>query len=539
MRGQREKGVAPDRLRWHSFDRERPPPANPEPAMLFSLVCLLFSGLVQAFLSPPLGWIALHPLSWVPALAVFARVDGRRAFFAGWLVGLSAELAIYCWLPGTVNRFGGMPMPVGWMLWLLYAALTGFYTGVFAWGFGRVRRAGGAFWPFTVAAWFCAAEFLNPQMFGYLQGVAWYQVPRVFLVTAATGVSGMSFLVMACNAIVLQGLDAARERGGRARWAGNVALLAVLVGAALSYSSVRLAHIEAAERSARPLRVALVQPNHTIPVRKAMERESTDVFAKDLVGLSRDALAAAGGPIDAYVWPEGALRVDPSQRRNVSVLQFARETGSEIWLGANHYDRLPAAAPARHVSAFRVLPDGRLDQRYDKNVLVPFGEYMPLENHLPFLPRPSVVGKFQAGSRVPKYDLGGTRFVFAICYEAIRSGFVRDAIGDDVNLVVNVTIDAWYGELSEQSQHLMLAATQAALNGLPLVRATSTGISAFVDARGVITASTGNFTRETLVRDVRPVRVPGLYSRFGEWFAWSCVAASAALLVIGSLRERG
>jgi apolipoprotein N-acyltransferase len=121
--------------------------------------------------------------------------------------------------------------------------------------------------------------------------------------------------------------------------------------------------------------------------------------------------------------------------------------------------------------------------------------------------------------------------VFLICYEAIQSAFVRAALDGDVNLLVNVTIDAWYGDTSEQSQHLMLAAAQSAMNGVPLVRSTTTGISAIVDARGVITDQTGVFTREALVGEVRPLRVPGLYARLGDWFAWACVLMSAALIL--------
>jgi apolipoprotein N-acyltransferase len=508
--------------------------------MLLTALGLVFSGLAQAAISPPLGWLFLHPWSWVPALAVFSRLEGRRALAAGWIVGTSAELAIYCWLPGTVIRFGDMPAPVGVLVWLLYASFTGFYAAVFAWGFGRVRRVAKGGWPFAVAAWFCAAEFLNPQLFGYLQGVAWYQVPSLFLVVAATGLSGASFLVLAVNAWLLQGVEIARGRDAdsRSAWIVNAVVLAVLLAGAALYSHLRLQDIAEAERAAEPLTLALVQPNHTIPLRKAMDRQSSDSFAKDLVALSREAKAPGNARIDVYVWPEGALRVDPSQRRNAAVLLFAQETGAEIWLGANHYERDPDKPAAQHVSAFRVMADGRLDQRYDKNVLVPFGEYMPLRRELPFLPVPDAIGRFDAGTRVPKYDLGRTRFVFAICYEAIRAGFVREALGEDANLLVNVTIDAWYGELSEQSQHLMLAAAQAALNGVPLVRATSTGISAFVDARGVLAATTGNFTRETLVREVRPVRVPGPYSRHGEWFAWGCVAASALMLALAR-RRRG
>jgi apolipoprotein N-acyltransferase len=508
--------------------------------MLLAAASLVFSGIAQAAISPPLSWIWLHLVSWVPAFAVFSRLEGRRALLAGWLVGLVAELAIYCWLPGTIARFGGFPVPVAVVLWLLFAAGTGFYTAVVAWGFARIRRASGDWWPFAIPVWFCALEFLNPQLFGYLQGVAWYQVPSVFLVVAATGVSGMSFLVIVCNALVLQGLEGTPE-GGRGvatrGWRLRAGLFAVLVAAAAAYSHVRLAGIAAAEQAVEPLRIAIIQPRHTIPLRDQMERQSGDAFAKDHIALSREAMAAASGPIHAFVWPEGALRVDPSRRANAAVPEFARETGSEVWTGANHWDYERGHVRSAHNSAFRIRTDGTIDRRYDKNVLVPFGEFMPMKSVFPFLAKIEIPGNFEAGDEVPVYESGSARFVFLVCYEAIRNRFVREALGSEGNLLVNVTVDAWYGELSEQSQHLMLAAIQSALHGVPLVRSTSTGISAFVDARGVMTARSGNFTREFLVEEVRPVRVPSLYSWAGEWFAWTCVALSAALLVLS--RRRG
>ena len=216
------------------------------------------------------------------------------------------------------------------------------------------------------------------------------------------------------------------------------------------------------------------------------------------------------------------------------MLDFVRQSGAEIWTGANHNTTDSRNELVSHNSAFRIFGDGQIDTRYDKNILVPFGEYVPLRDVIPGFDRIESVGHFAAGTTIPVYTSGTTRFVFLICYEAIRSGFVRKALDDSVNLIVNVTIDAWYGDASEQSQHLMLAATQSAMNGIPLVRSTTTGISAFVDARGVITSQAGNFTREALVGEVRPVHVPGFYSRWGDWFAWLCVAASALLLIAAS-----
>jgi apolipoprotein N-acyltransferase len=310
-----------------------------------------------------------------------------------------------------------------------------------------------------------------------------------------------------------------------------------------------------------------------------MMAKGFDSFARDLVELSRTAATPASTAqsseaayassaerassteraIDVYVWPEGALRADPSQPFNRAALEFVRDSGAEVWTGANHHELRGDGVRVSHNSAFRLYDDGRIDRRYDKNILVPFGEYVPFRDVIPGFDRIPTVGEFEAGANVPVYTSGSTRFVFLICYEVIRSAFVRRALAGDrersepsearepnapderdlpVNLMVNVTVDAWYGDSSEQSQHLMLAAAQSALNGLPLVRATTTGISAFVDARGVITAQAGNYTREVLVGEVRPLRVPSLYSRLGDWFGWLCVVVSALMLPLSLLRSR-
>ncbi len=474
---------------------------------------------------------------------IFSRLEGRRALLAGWLVGTSSNLAIFYWLAGTITRYGAVPPPLALGVLVLFATATGFYTAVFAWGFGQLRRAAGASWPFAIAAWFCALEYLNPQIFAYFQGVAWYQVPRIFLLSAITGVSGVTFLVILCNAVVVQAIELAVARDSAAQRAltRNAATCVLIVVAAVGYSSMRIERIARAEGSAESLHVAVVQPNHTIERRYELNALGLDAYAADMVALSRgilDEARVAGKPIDVLVWPEGALRADPTQRSNQRVIELVRETGREVWTGGNHHELGAEETTVSHNAAFRILADGSIDRRYDKNILVPFGEYVPLEGVVPGFDKLPTVADFTAGHEVPTYTSGPARFVFLICYEAIRSGFVRRVIGDDVNLIVNVTVDAWYGDTSEQSQHLMLAAAQSALNGIPLVRSTSTGISAIVDASGRIVASTGNFTREALVGEIRPVRVPSLYSRWGDWFAWLCVAASLVLLSSELSRRR-
>jgi apolipoprotein N-acyltransferase len=129
----------------------------------------------------------------------------------------------------------------------------------------------------------------------------------------------------------------------------------------------------------------------------------------------------------------------------------------------------------------------------------------------------------------------GHRLGAFICYEAIFPGLARGFTARGADLLVNITNDAWYGRTSAPYQHLAMATFRAVENGKYLVRAANTGITAVVDPRGRVLEATRLFERTILVRDV-PI-VPGrtFYSRYGDVFAWACLAAAASL---SALRRR-
>lgn len=502
--------------------------------MLLITVALLYSGLVQALISPPLNWTLLHVLSWVPAFWVFSKLSGRRAFLAGWLVGTSANLAIFYWLMFTAHNFLGIPSLLTPLALLFFAAGIGFYVAMFAWGFQRIRQSAGNAWPFAIAAWFCALEFLTPQLFTYYQGVAWYQQPQIFLITSVAGISGMSFLVILCNAIALQAIEVVRA-GWKPRRAifTNAAVFSLLLLVAFAYSNQRLAEIARAEAEVKPIKVALIQPNYNDKRREKLHRQPPSSFARDLVMLSREVAATTPDCIDVYVWPENALPKSPSEACNRQVLDFARESGAEIWTGALFQESRQVNTGVYRNAAFRIDAKGEIHRRYDKSLLIPFAEYLPLKGVLGGLNWFRPPGNFEPGTGLKVFASEFAQFSFLICYEAIKSAYVRTGLQGGANFLVNVSGDVRSGDHSEQSQHLMLAAIQAAQYGVPLVRSTSTGISAFVDTRGLITAQTRVFERGGLVQSVRPLRVPSFYARYGDWFAWVCVIASALLLAKG------
>lgn len=123
---------------------------------------------------------------------------------------------------------------------------------------------------------------------------------------------------------------------------------------------------------------------------------------------------------------------------------------------------------------------------YDKEHLVPFGEYMPLAGILPLQKLVSGVGDFVPGQNSKALKSGDLALGVLVCYEAIFAGLAQDRVSQGANLLVNISNDAWFGDTSAPHQHLQLAALRAIEQGRYLVRSTNTGISAFIDPLGRI-----------------------------------------------------
>ncbi len=511
-------------------------------ALLF-VAALLFAGVGHAVWAPPLGpkgGLALHVVGWVPALAVFCRLGGWRAFAAGWLVGTLAQLALFYWLGGTLGRYAGLGLAGALALVLLYALAHGLAIAVFAWGAAPVRRVAGAAWPAALAAWFAACEHWSPQLFPHFQGAWWAALPELFLASAVTGVAGISFLVLWANGVVLLAVETAVSKGARRALAANALILMGALCLAVIAAAWQEARVDDAEARAGRLRVALIQPFLQYEEVTDLLREEPQQIAERLASQSDEALRADPA-IDVFVWPEGVLHGTPAMWRNQAALRFAHTHEREVWTGAMTRESGPEGETRVHNSAFRVRSRGRIGEAYHKQRLIPFSESMP--GWLPTVREVTGVegpwGRLHPGESPGLHDTPWARMAFLICYEAILADSVREVAREGADLLVNLTHGGWFGDTSEPHQHLMLARAQAAQVGIPLVRATTTGISALIDARGSLLARGPLFEKATLVGEVRPVRVPSLYAAVGPWFAWACTAVSLALIGRGLLRRRG
>jgi apolipoprotein N-acyltransferase len=267
--------------------------------------------------------------------------------------------------------------------------------------------------------------------------------------------------------------------------------------------------------------------------------------------LSRRA-AAQGARV--IVWPETAVpgAIDPGQDDPLRFERLARETGAALVVGAVGLDFGPGPTLVGVTdSAFVFDATGDLVHRYDKTHLVPFGEYVPLQDLLGRVFRAVARGIAEIGvsagprPRALAFSVPGAQAELTagvpICYELLFPELTRRFVRDGAEVLFAITNDAWYGRTGAPYQFLAITALRSAETRVWTARAANTGVSAFIDARGRVRRQSRIFVRDLLVEDVtlRPAPAGGsFYARHGDVFAGLCWAGTTLWLAVAWRRIR-
>jgi apolipoprotein N-acyltransferase len=461
-------------------------------------------------------------LPWVAVAALIALAERRppgRAFVLGYAAGIAGVALAFSWLLYAVRVFGGFSTPLALLIvvapvaWM--ALEIGLFMALLAW-LPALPLGLGAPVAFT------AVEFLFPSLFPWRLAHSQYRVPTLLQSGELAGPFLLGFaMVWASAALARLGAAGRRTR----RDLAAILLPLAFVGTLILWGSWRRQVIERERGRAPLLRVALVQGNVSV-IRKGNRAYFTRNL-DDYRRLSRAASAQA----DLLVWPETVVQ------RHI-VADHVALTPAE-----NPFTALPRpllfgglAEDARggeravYNSALLIQPDGRVVGRYDKRLLVPFGEYMPLGDRFPRLRALSpATGNFRSGNGPRVLDgPTGARLAPLICYEDVVPEPTRAAIRDGATLLINLTNDAWYGNGAEPRQHQALAIWRAVESRRDFVRATNTGLTSVITAAGAVTGELPTFHAATLVGEVRLLSMRTFYSEHGDVFAWGVVALALA-----------
>jgi apolipoprotein N-acyltransferase len=465
-------------------------------------------GLLSALALPPLHAVPVLLLAFPGLVALAAAARGwKGAALIGFAWGWGHHLAGVYWVTHAILT----DVETWW--WLVPLAAPGLAVplALFAVPPALAARALPAGWPRVLgfAGVWVFSEMARGALFtGFpwnLIGSVWAFAALPMQGAALVGVHGLSLatVLLACLPLL-----------GRVRPLVGGALA---VAAAAALGSWRLSEPPPPAAAATP-RLVLVQGNVAQQV-KWREDQRLEIFNRYLGMTAEAAARAAAAPGDGRrvvaIWPETAspflLAQDPDAKRLVAE---ALPPGGYLLAGTVRGEWGEDRVLRRVFNSLVALDsNGGVAALTDKFHLVPFGEYMPFAGLIPIR---MVVGgmDFSAGPGPTTISVPGLPpFGALICYEVIFSGAV--APSPRPAWLLNITNDAWFGFSAGPWQHLAAARMRAAEEGLPLVRAAQTGISAVFDAHGRRLAALPLGVAGTLDVELPGALPPTPFGRFG------------------------
>ncbi|MDD7970024.1 apolipoprotein N-acyltransferase [Roseinatronobacter sp. HJB301] len=480
-----------------------------------------------------------------------AVMAAGQAPLGWWWVTIAALAVLFCLLPLQAT-------PRNWS-WRLWAAGTGYFAASLFWivepffieperhgwmaPFALVLMAGGMalFWAAAgwLAAWaghgrgrlvalVAALVALELGRGWIFTGFPWAMLGHVLVGTplmqlAAWGGAGaLSLLVLVVALLPALGQTGLQRAGGLLAGLALVAGLWVWGGGESDLPPAQN-HV-----------IRLAQPN--APQAEKWQGDNPQRFFNRLL----DQTAAPASPAPALiVWPETAVPffLEHAGDGLAMMAEATHAHGPETLLGfgVQRYE------DGRYFNSLAVLDiTAQVTQIYDKHHLVPFGEYVPLSE---FLLGSGMAGfaaqvlqGYSPGPGPALLDMGPLGHALPlICYESIFPRHLRGT--DRPDWVLQITNDAWFGEMTGPFQHLAQARLRAVEQGLPVLRAANTGVSAVIDARGGIVAQLG--LGETGFLDAPlPTALPAtLYARVGDVPVWVALLAVLGAMVALRLRS--
>jgi len=503
-----------------------------------AIVAGALSSLAMApFNAWPVLFLTFPVMVWLIDGAGGGRLHGLpAAAMAGWWFGLGY------FVPGLYWIGYAFLVDAPTFAWLMPFAVLGLpaYLALFpAFGFGLARLI----WSkdgsrvIALAASLTASEWLRGHV---LTGFPWnafgYALTNPLAlaqVASLIGLWGLTFLsvaIFASPAVLIDG-----NSRGRRPWVAPVVALLVLVAMGI-FGAVRLG-LQPTTTVAN-VKLRIMQPNLQQDVRFNYAAKA-EVMRKYLTLSDRASGPQSTGVRDAsiLIWPESAFPFFLTREADaLAQIDDLLPKGTILITGSVRAPDLPPGTRITRAynSIYPIDHEGTVVSIYDKLHLVPFGEFLPFQDgmeKLGFVQLTKVQGGFIPGTGRRAMEIPNAPPALPlICYEAIFPDEVA-ARGERPGWIINLTNDGWFGISTGPYQHLQQARLRAIEQGLPVVRAANTGISAVIDPMGRIVARLGLGVEGVLDSSLPAAIAPTIYARSGD-IPTAMIVAAALILVI-------
>ncbi|MEN8133932.1 MAG: apolipoprotein N-acyltransferase [Thermodesulfobacteriota bacterium] len=477
--------------------------------------CLLFAASPGFAGLAPVAWLALVPL----LTAISKRTTSpRQAALFGLISGFAYYPLLLYWITIVLGRYGNLPLWLSIPALLLLSLYMSLYLAGFAALSCHLQKRHSLIW-IAPTVW-VALDFLRGWLF---TGFPWFdlaytqfQTPLLIQIADITGHHGVSFMIVMINTLIFHAFRNYHKQHASksvSDFSFRTAILLVLI--ILSYSLIKFNLVEKQLAASENLGVAVIQGNIS------QEQKWLPKFQRQTLGkyleLSSQIIEQEKPAL--IVWPETALPFylkESGLLKDITSLTASRP-GLTILTGAPHREKSGAGSTTKYFnSAFFIDGDGLRSERYDKQHLVPFGEYVPLKSILPFLaPLVETVADFTPGTTMQPVPCQNARVGVLICFESIFPTLARQQTKAGSELLVNLTNDAWYGRSGAPWQHLSMAVFRAVENRRSLARAANTGVSGFIDPLGRMHELSPLFEDFSAYHDLPIVNIKSVFTFYG------------------------
>ncbi len=485
-------------------------------------ILLLFAGVIHVLAFSPfnLWWMSIVSLSFLFALH---RQDNKTAFKSGYLYGLGMFGAGTSWVFNSLYEFGEAPF-------IAAAAITFISTLVLSLFPALVLKLHARLQSVALNAWMNALIFaalwalLEWVRSWILTGFPWLLVGHVLVDSPVSGIIPI-FGVFAGSALIafLAASIIVMINSDNQQLAKELMGLTILITVSYFLDSIEWT----SKIGDRPIKVSAVQANIPFDMKwdKSRRHEVYQAYAN---------LTSEHWDSDIVVWPETAIPTFYRVANKDFIPDFEkqlRQHNTELLSGVFTYE------PGSERIFNSLVTLGGDVQIYNKQHLVPFGEYLPMRwifeifRSLVTIP----MSDLSAGKGTSVLQMKGVPVGVSICYEAAFGEEIRRAL-PEAQLLMNVTNDAWFGDSLAPHQHLQIARTRSLETGRYMVRAANTGVSAVIDVKGRVLVQSRQFVDQVVTAEVWPMRGSTPFIIWGNWAIISILSALVLLIFVRSRR---